>query len=82
MKKVACLLRSVVMTATTLTGCGSQQDSNKENTVENVESQAEKKEKVEIACWGNQMLDTYSQYLCEQFPEVEFEFVLATNSTD
>ena len=82
MKKVACLLLSVVMTATTLTGCGSHQDSNKENTVENVESQAEKKEKVEIACWGNQMLDTYSQYLCEQFPEVEFEFVLATNSTD
>ena len=82
MKKVACLLLSVVMIATTLTGCGSHQDSNKENTVENVESQAEKKEKVEIACWGNQMLDTYSQYLCEQFPEVEFEFVLATNSTD
>ena len=82
MKKVACLLLSVVMIATTLTGCGRHQDSNKENTVENVESQAEKKEKVEIACWGNQMLDTYSQYLCEQFPEVEFEFVLATNSTD
>lgn len=38
MKKVACLLLSVVMTATTLTGCGSHQDSNKENTVENVES--------------------------------------------
>ena len=28
------------------------------------------------------MLDTYAEYLCDMFPEVEFEFVLATNSTD
>ena len=28
------------------------------------------------------MLDSYTQYLCDLFPEVEFEFVLATNSTD
>lgn len=35
-----------------------------------------------VACWGNQMLDSYTQYLCDLFPEVEFEFVLATNSTD
>ena len=41
-----------------------------------------KKEKVVVACWGNQMLDSYTQYLCDLFPEVEFEFVLATNSTD
>lgn len=40
------------------------------------------KEKVVVACWGNQMLDSYTQYLCDLFPEVEFEFVLATNSTD
>lgn len=35
-----------------------------------------------VACWGNQMLDTYIEYLCDLFPQVEFEFVLATNSTD
>ena len=40
------------------------------------------KEKVVVACWGNQMLDGYAPYLCEQFPQVEFEFVLVTNSTD
>ena len=28
------------------------------------------------------MLDTYTEYLCDLFPQVEFEFVLATNSTD
>ena len=28
------------------------------------------------------MLDSYTEYLCDLFPEVEFEFVLATNSTD
>lgn len=40
------------------------------------------KEKVVVACWGNQMLDSYTKYLCDFFPDVEFEFVLATNSTD
>ena len=64
MKKMACFLLSLVMAATMLTGCGSQ--SNKEgNTGENDESQAEKKEKVVVACWGNQMLDKYNQYLCD-----------------
>ena len=81
MKKAANLLLSVVMAATLLTGCGGQ-SSNEGNTAKNTESRAEKKEKVEIACWGNQMMDSYNQYLCEQFPDVEFEFVLATNSTD
>ena len=71
MKRFACFLLSFVMAATTLTGCGNQ--SEKEGkTVENVESQAEEKEKVVVACWGNQMLDSYTQYLCDQFPEVEF----------
>lgn len=28
------------------------------------------------------MLDSYTKYLCDLFPDVEFEFVLATNSTD
>ena len=46
------------------------------------EPQPEAREKVVVACWGNQMLDSYTQYLCDLFPQVEFEFVLATNSTD
>ncbi|MGN0366087.1 MAG: hypothetical protein ACI4E5_09155, partial [Suilimivivens sp.] len=81
MKRAVCILLSVVMAVTMLIGCGSQ--SNKEgNDVENAVSQGEKREKVVVACWGNQMLDTYTEYLCDLFPQVEFEFVLATNSTD
>ncbi|MGN1149276.1 MAG: hypothetical protein ACI4SY_01060 [Sutterella sp.] len=40
------------------------------------------KEKVTVALWGPELLANYSQFLCEAFPEVDFEFVLATNSTD
>lgn len=81
MKKVCCFLMSVVMAAMVLTGCGGQ--GSREETEEKVESAEENgKEKVVIACWGNQMLDSYTQYLCDLFPDVEFEFVLATNSTD
>ena len=81
MKKTACLLLSIVMAATMLTGCGNQ-STKEESNVEKAEPQTEKKEKVVVACWGNQMLDSYTQYLCDLFPEVEFEFVLAANSTD
>ena len=79
MKKILTLLLAVVMAATLLAGCGGQSA----NTAgENSTPQTEKKEKVVVACWGNQMLDSYTQYLCDLFPEVEFEFVLAANSTD
>ena len=73
MKKISCFLLSLVMAATMLVGCGNR---NSGTTGENT------KEKVVVACWGNQMLDGYAPYLCELFPQVEFEFVLATNSTD
>ena len=74
MKKLASLLLALALAAAALTGCG------KQTTVSETEEPA--KEKVVVACWGNQMLDSYTQYLCELFPQVEFEFVLATNSTD
>ena len=67
MRKWMCVLLLFVMTATLLTGGAAI---------------AEQKEKVVVALWGNQMLDSHTQYLCELFPQVEFEFVLATNSTD
>ena len=76
MKKVVCVLLMLVMAATMLAGCG------RDGNAANADAQAEQKEKVVIACWGNQMLDSYAQYLCDLFPQVEFEFVLATNSTD
>lgn len=54
-----------------LVGCSAQQS-----------SQNGKKEKVTIALWGNALLQTYAPYLVEKFPDVEFEFELAVNSTD
>ena len=81
MKKMVCSVLAMIMAAAILTGCGGQ-STNSGTTGENSTPQTEKKEKVVVACWGNQMLDSYTQYLCDLFPEVEFEFVLATNSTD
>ena len=57
MKKLMCLLLAVVMAATMLTGCGGQ-NTNSGTTGEDNTPQTEKKEKVVVACWGNQMLDT------------------------
>lgn len=74
MKKLLSLLLAVVMATTMLTGCGTQNS--------NTEKNENKKEKVTVALWGTQLLENYTQYLCDTFPEVEFEFVLATNTTD
>ena len=69
MKKTISLLLALMMVLTLLTGCGGSDS----------ESSSGGKEKVKIALWGNQLLENYAQYLCETFPDVEFEFTLATN---
>ncbi|MGN0496420.1 MAG: 5'-nucleotidase C-terminal domain-containing protein [Lachnospiraceae bacterium] len=76
MKKLLSMLLAVVMATTMLVGCGAQNSNIEKNENES------KKEKVTVALWGTQLLENYTQYLCDTFPEVEFEFVLATNSTD
>ncbi len=43
---------------------------------------ADRRERVTVAFWSDQLTERYGQYLCETFPEVEFEFYVATNSTD
>ena len=55
-------------------GCGKQDKSSA--------TSSSGKEKVTIALWGNDLLENYTGYLVKKFPEVEFQFVLATNSTD
>lgn len=87
MKKLTCLFLSFLMAAAALAGCAGQSAGSAGSAAagESSAPQTEKtdqKEKVVVACWGNQMLDSYTQYLCDLFPQVEFEFVLATNSTD
>ena len=76
MKKILSLLLAMGMTATMIAGCGTPIFNNENDGKES------KKEKVTVALWGTQLLENYTQYLCDTFPEVEFEFVLATNSTD
>ena len=61
----------LILTVSMLSGCGNK-----------TAGTTEKKEKVRIALWGTQLLENYTQYLCDTFPDVEFEFTLATNSTD
>lgn len=45
-------------------------------------SESGEKQKVTVALWGSQLLENYTQFLCDEFPDVDFEFTLATNSTD
>ena len=86
MKKFLCLMAAFAMTAAVLTGCGAQTagSEEKENEKEIGEKNGEEngKEKVTVALWGTQLLENYAQYLCDAFPDVEFEFTLATNTTD
>ena len=94
MRKFLSMLLILVMTTSILIGCGEQNNTensateqvsaqeNEEKVQETVSEKKEGKEKVVVGCWGNQMLDTYTEYLCDLFPQVEFEFVLVTNSTD
>ena len=94
MRKLLSMLLILVMTTSILIGCGEQNNTensateqvsaqeNEEKVQETVSEKKEGKEKVVVGCWGNQMLDTYTEYLCDLFPQVEFEFVLVTNSTD
>ena len=75
-KKIVSTLIVAAMAAGILSGCSG-------NTPQETETKtADGKEKVTVALWGNQMLENYTPYLCEKFPDVEFEFVLATNSLD
>lgn len=71
-KKNVSLLLGVTIAISVLAGCGNQQTGEK----------TEAKEKVTVAFWGNQLQESYGKYLCDTFPDVEFEFVLASNSTD
>lgn len=75
MKRITSLLLAVFMMVLMLAGCGKQEKASSTQT-------ASGKEKVTIALWGNDLLENYTGYLVKKFPDVEFNFVLAINSTD
>lgn len=41
-----------------------------------------KREQVTVALWSDQLTERYTAYLQERFPQVDFTFYVATNSTD
>lgn len=71
MKRITSILLAVFILILLVAGCGKQD-----------KAASGGKEKVTIALWGNDLLENYTGYLVKKFPEVEFQFVLATNSTD
>ena len=71
MKRITSILLAVFLLLLLVAGCGKQD-----------KAASGGKEKVTIALWGNDLLENYTGYLVKKFPEVEFQFVLATNSTD
>ena len=70
MKRLCSLFLAVAMAVSLLTGCSAKNGETAE------------KEKVTIAFWSDQLTEQYGEYLQEAFPEVEFTFYVATNSTD
>ena len=73
MRRIISFLMAVLLLLL-VAGCGKQDKSSA--------TSSSGKEKVTIALWGNDLLENYTGYLVKKFPEVEFQFVLATNSTD
>ena len=76
MKKIVNLLVAFILLTLMVAGCGKQEESASKAVSSNG------KEKVSIALWGNDLLENYTGYLVKKFPDVEFKFILATNSTD
>lgn len=74
-KKQAALFLASILCASLLAGC-------KGSGAGQEERQKDEREKVTIAFWGDQLTEHYGAYLQDEFPDVELEFYVATNSTD
>ncbi len=69
MKKILSLLLAMALMMA-LSACGGNGAADSE------------REQVTVALWSDQLTEQYAAYLQEQFPEVDFTFYVATNSTD
>lgn len=72
MKRLFSLIMTVVLLTALLSGCSGENGSAEES----------RREQVTIALWSDQLTERYAPYLQERFPEVDFIFYVATNSTD
>lgn len=72
MKKCWSLLLAGALLLALLSGCGETGGP----------TAGPEREQVTIALWGDQLTERYAAYLQERFPEVDFTFYAATNSTD
>lgn len=72
MRKYSSLLLVMMALIFLLSGCGGESGTSKERM----------REQVTIAFWSDQLTEQYGEYLQETFPEVDFVFYVATNSTD
>ena len=66
------LLLAAAMLLTLLPGCGGDQGG----------TGRDGRETVTIALWSDQLTEQYTSYLQDAFPDVDFQFYTATNSTD
>lgn len=69
MKKGITLFLAVVLALSVFSGCSRS-------------SARDERQTVTVALWSDQLTERYAQYLQENFPDVDFEFYVATNSTD
>lgn len=72
MRKFLSLLLAAALVLAMLPGCGQQAG----------QEAGGGREQVSIALWSDQLTERYGGYLQETFPEVDFVFYTATNSTD
>ncbi len=72
MKRKLSFILAMALLITALSACGSGNKPGAETG----------REQITVALWSDQLTEQYAAYLQEQFPEVDFTFYIATNSTD
>lgn len=72
MRKFFSLIITAALLATALSGCSGENETAEESG----------REHVTVALWSDVLTERYASYLQDCFPEVDFTFYVATNSTD
>ena len=84
-RRFFCTLIMAAGLAAGLAGCGEEKAGAKKAAPEKpaaAEGRPAKRPTVSVALWGGELQIGFTEFLCRSFPDVDFEFVLASNSTD